>query len=90
MFRSTSRRQALTVALIFALPLGAYAQAAKTPPAVPPAPAAKSPPQAADAKKPMQLAASYDPALYSALRYRTIGPLRGGRVTAVTGVPTQP
>ena len=28
----------------------------------------------------------YDPALYQALRYRLIGPYRGGRVTAVTGV----
>ena len=28
----------------------------------------------------------YDPALYQALNYRLIGPFRGGRVTAVTGV----
>jgi photosystem II stability/assembly factor-like uncharacterized protein len=27
---------------------------------------------------------------YSTMRYRSIGPNRGGRVTAVTGVPTQP
>lgn len=27
---------------------------------------------------------------YSSLKYRSIGPNRGGRVTAVTGVPTQP
>ena len=26
----------------------------------------------------------------SALRYRMVGPLRGGRVTTVTGVPSQP
>ena len=32
----------------------------------------------------------YDPALYQALRYRMIGPYRGSRVTAVTGVPSQP
>jgi len=38
----------------------------------------------------MPLAASYDPSLYSALRYRAIGPLRGGRVTAVTGVASNP
>lgn len=31
-------------------------------------------------------AAGYDQALYRALRYRLIGPFRGGRVTAVTGV----
>ena len=27
--------------------------------------------------------ASYDPALWSGLRYRLLGPLRGGRVTAI-------
>ncbi len=32
----------------------------------------------------------YSPALWSGLRYRMIGPNRGGRVTAVTGVPSQP
>ncbi|MGO9256842.1 MAG: VPS10 domain-containing protein [Bryobacteraceae bacterium] len=32
----------------------------------------------------------YDPALWSGLHYRMIGPERGGRVTAVTGVPSQP
>src|ERR1043165_1088597 len=32
----------------------------------------------------------YPPALWSGMKYRMIGPERGGRVTAVTGVPTQP
>src|SRR5438132_13742553 len=32
----------------------------------------------------------YKPALLSGMRYRMIGPERGGRVTTVTGVPTQP
>ena len=31
-----------------------------------------------------------DPARWSALKYRMIGPERGGRVTTVTGVPSQP
>ena len=31
-----------------------------------------------------------DPVLYKNLEYRFIGPYRGGRVTAVTGVPDQP
>ena len=35
-------------------------------------------------------AASPDPAMWSGLRYRMIGPERGGRVTAVTGVPSEP
>src|SRR6266478_1329123 len=33
--------------------------------------------------------AQYNPALWSGMRYRMIGPERGGRVTAVTGVPSQ-
>jgi len=33
---------------------------------------------------------TYNPALWSGLRYRMIGPERGGRVTTVTGVPSQP
>ena len=34
--------------------------------------------------------ATYDPALWSGMRYRMIGPERGGRVTAVTGVASEP
>src|SRR5262245_1956227 len=33
---------------------------------------------------------SVDPALLKGLRYRLVGPPRGGRVTTVTGVPSQP
>src|SRR6266568_5180681 len=33
---------------------------------------------------------SIDPALFKGLRYRLVGPSRGGRVTTVTGVPSQP
>jgi photosystem II stability/assembly factor-like uncharacterized protein len=32
----------------------------------------------------------YNPALWSGIKYRMIGPERGGRVTTVTGVPSQP
>ena len=35
-------------------------------------------------------APAYDPALWSGLQYRQLGPWRGGRVTAVTGIPSQP
>jgi photosystem II stability/assembly factor-like uncharacterized protein len=35
-------------------------------------------------------AATYDSALWNGLSYRMIGPERGGRVTTVTGVPSQP
>ena len=33
---------------------------------------------------------TYDPSRLSGMRYRMIGPARGGRVTAVTGVGQQP
>jgi len=32
----------------------------------------------------------YDPSLYQAMQWRSIGPYRGGRATAVAGVPSQP
>jgi photosystem II stability/assembly factor-like uncharacterized protein/DNA-binding FrmR family transcriptional regulator len=35
-------------------------------------------------------AQTYDESLISALEWRSIGPFRGGRVTAVAGVPSQP
>ena len=34
--------------------------------------------------------ASIDPALFKGMTYRLVGPSRGGRVTTVTGVPSQP
>src|SRR6187431_129227 len=33
---------------------------------------------------------SVDPALFRGMKYRMVGPSRGGRVTTVTGVPSQP
>jgi photosystem II stability/assembly factor-like uncharacterized protein len=54
--------------------------------------AAPAPSQAAPAAprpKPVMMA-SVDPALLSGLNYRVVGPSRGGRVTTVTGVPSQP
>ena len=36
------------------------------------------------------VAQAQDPAQWSGLHYRQVGPWRGGRVTAVTGVPSQP
>src|SRR5437867_3620473 len=41
----------------------------------------------AQASTPM---AAVDPALFRGLKYRLVGPSRGGRVTTVTGVPSQP
>src|SRR4051812_7906408 len=51
-----------------------------------PRPAQATAPRAASA--PMM--ASVDPALFKGMRYRLVGPSRGGRVTTVTGVPSQP
>src|SRR5437016_14338091 len=37
-----------------------------------------------------QSTAGVDPPLFQDLHYRLVGPSRGGRVTTVTGVPSQP
>src|SRR2546429_3410660 len=37
-----------------------------------------------------QSQSSVDPTLFKGLKYRLVGPSRGGRVTTVTGVPSQP
>src|SRR5579872_2157947 len=44
--------------------------------------------QTKPASSPMM--SSVDPALFKGLHYRLVGPSRGGRVTTVTGVPSQP
>jgi photosystem II stability/assembly factor-like uncharacterized protein len=54
-------------------------QRAGTPAARPPAPKPKP-----------VLMAAVEPARLAGLNYRLVGPSRGGRVTAVTGVPSQP
>ncbi|WP_430965056.1 VPS10 domain-containing protein [Spongiimicrobium sp. 2-473A-2-J] len=41
-------------------------------------------------KKTDQVAPQYPEALYSSLQYRLVGPFRGGRSAAVTGVPGEP
>ncbi len=51
--------------------------------------AAAPSPQPATKPKPVPMA-SVDPGLIAGLQYRLVGPSRGGRVTAVTGVPSQP
>ncbi|MEO6238573.1 MAG: hypothetical protein ABIQ52_16370, partial [Vicinamibacterales bacterium] len=56
------------------------------PAAVPRARAAAAAPRPAFAA----MMPAVDPALFTGLKYRLVGPSRGGRVTAVTGVPSQP
>jgi len=45
---------------------------------------------AAQTPAPTAMMASVDTSLFHGLRYRNVGPPRGGRVTTVTGVPSQP
>jgi photosystem II stability/assembly factor-like uncharacterized protein len=40
--------------------------------------------------KPSKKQSQFDEALYKAMKWRSIGPYRGGRVTAVTGIPSLP
>ncbi|HEX9365701.1 MAG TPA: hypothetical protein VF921_03685, partial [Vicinamibacterales bacterium] len=47
-------------------------------------------PAAAPSAPPATMMAAVDPALFKGLKYRLVGPSRGGRVTTVTGVPSQP
>src|ERR1043166_9299322 len=57
----------------------AFAQAASPPPA-----------RVVPAQPRAPLMAAVDSALFRGLRYRLVGPSRGGRVTTVTGVPSLP
>jgi len=44
----------------------------------------------AQAPKPKPITTPSDASLFQHLRYRNVGPARGGRVTTVTGVPSEP
>ncbi|HMC75524.1 MAG TPA: hypothetical protein VKH34_00280, partial [Vicinamibacterales bacterium] len=87
-----NRRTVTTVLSLSALALTLVE--AQTPrPAQPPSPT--RPPQGvaprpAVAAPQAAMMPSVDPALLKGLKYRLVGPSRGGRVTTVTGVPSQP
>ena len=53
-------------------------------------PVAAGPPPAQTARPAVPMMSVVDPALFKGLQYRLVGPSRGGRVTTVTGVPSQP
>jgi photosystem II stability/assembly factor-like uncharacterized protein len=77
----------LVVGVAFTL---ARPAAQTTAPARPQAAAGVRQPAAAPVvRQKMPMIASVDPALFRGLRYRLVGPSRGGRVTTVTGVPSQ-
>ncbi len=67
---------ACSLAVLGAALLGASALPAQAP--------TEFPPTVSEANR------AFDPALFEALEYRMIGPYRGGRVTAVEGVPGAP
>src|SRR5690349_23204919 len=58
--------------------------------AIVPRPSLSQRPAARAASQTMPMLASVDTALFKGLKYRMVGPNRGGRVTSVTGVPSQP
>src|SRR5262249_43943825 len=64
----------------------------KTPAGKPAQPPSTARPAAArpGAQPPASLAALIDEKLFSGMRWRQVGPFRGGRVLAVTGVPGEP
>ena len=70
-----------TALSIFALTVFAFAETR----ALNQAPASR---QASAPRAPMS--GVVDPALFKGMQYRLVGPSRGGRVTTVTGVPSQP
>jgi photosystem II stability/assembly factor-like uncharacterized protein len=76
-------RPRLTSRAVLALALTAAPLAAQTPAA---ATAAVRRPAAALPTK----AVRYDRSLFDGLKFRMVGPARGGRVTAIAGVPSQP
>ncbi len=73
----------------FALALAPVPSSAQQRPAPPPPRSSAA--RAAQGRAPSApMMASVDSALFRGLRYRLVGPSRGGRVTTVTGVPSQP
>src|SRR6185437_11968676 len=78
--------------LTVAFASGAALIAAQTPtkPAATPAQTAQRPAAVRPAAPLLPMMGSVDPALFKGLHYRLVGPSRGGRVTTVTGVPSEP
>src|SRR6185503_5717579 len=87
------RRSLLAIGLLsvigFAL-LQAQVPPAGAPRPSPARPAQGAAPRPASAPPSASMMASVDPALFKGMKYRLVGPSRGGRVTTVTGVPSQP
>ena len=79
-------RQCVNLVFVMVLLLvPVHAQSRKTSSRKPAAASPAKSPSPATAKT-----AQYDPQLFGAMRYRLVGPFRGGRVLAVEGVPGEP
>ena len=75
----------------YATVLGICAGVLAYPRAQGPASVSASAPQSpAASRNAASIAPAVDPALFKGMTYRLVGPSRGGRVTTVTGVPSQP
>ena len=83
-----TRRATLSIAVAVTAGFALLDAQTTRPPGAPPV---RSPtfPEKGVNPKPAPMA-SVNPALFSGMRFRLVGPSRGGRVTAVTGVPSQP
>src|ERR1700730_4338003 len=81
------RRQLLTLAVLTTAGFGLLQAQAPRPRPSPTQPVQGVAPRPVPAAPMM---AAVDPALFKGLKYRLVGPSRGGRVTTVTGVPSQP
>lgn len=86
-----TRRMTLSLAVAVAAGFALLDAQATRPPGAP----VRSPTQPVQGVTPKPVAmaapmASVNPALFNGMKFRLVGPSRGGRVTAVTGVPSQP
>jgi photosystem II stability/assembly factor-like uncharacterized protein len=85
-----NRRTFPSVLAIFALALGFVEAQTLRPRVSPTQPTQGVAPRPVPAAPAVAMMAGVDPALFKGLKYRLVGPSRGGRVTTVTGVPSQP
>jgi hypothetical protein len=86
----TPRRIVFSLAALIAGSLGLLEAQAPRPRVSPTQPVQGVAPRPVPSAPPAMMLASVDPALLKGLKYRLVGPSRGGRVTTVTGVPSQP
>jgi photosystem II stability/assembly factor-like uncharacterized protein len=84
-------RTTLSIAVVVTAGIALLDAQATRPPGIP-VRSPTQPVQGVGVKPPPMVApmAAANPALFNGMKFRLVGPSRGGRVTAVTGVPSQP